>query len=330
MLTTSTENTGQNIPPPQTLSANEQKETISINPADSKIDKPVVVDVDVKEKQKSDKITLNFTKGNKVSEFIKKTPEAEVINKQQPSIDRPFDPNQQLQHDIKTLNSIDDEVKKFQSHVTTDAEFLDMAEMLLLAIDWLLGFVLARATGDPKAKASEYEADTAKINKLKPYVAKWLMNIKYKFPMWFFMALLFISAYRPPVIKCLDKRKEMDEKKAAEKKRKDEEAEQQKAQENIKQVKTATVQQKPVVVQQQISETEIDKVREIFVPKPPQIIEPEKKITRMNVRDMIKNKANDNNDGEQAGTRKVVVPDKKKRTGGVPVIPKTGKKLNEE
>lgn len=285
-MTNSSENANTNIPPVNPENISVAPETITINPLEKNVT-PVHIDVDVKEKQKSDKITLNFVKGNKVSEFIKTKSEAEVLNNQQggtnPIITN--NPQQQLQADIKTLDSIDAEVKKFQSHVSTQEEFLDMAEMLLLGFDWLVGAGLARASLDPSAKPSQYEADTEKIKKLKPYVAKWLMNMKTKFPMWFFMALLFIAAYKPPVVKMIDKRKEIKGKKEIEKIQKEEDAKKEKTQSNLR---PETEQKQVIVVQQQATKTEVERIkekeREIFVPKPP-----EQKKVRVNVRDSIRN-----------------------------------------
>lgn len=318
----------QNIPPVN-LGSSTNQETITVNPLE-KNDKPVQVDVDVKEKQKSDKITLNFVKGNKVSEFIKTKSEAEVLNNQQgagtanPTINND-NPQAQLQQDIKTLDSIDAEVKKFQSHVSTQEEFLDMAEMLLLGFDWLVGAGLARASLDPSAKPSQYEADVAKINKLKPYVAKWLMNMKQKFPMWFFMALLFVAAYKPPVVKMIDKRKEVKDKKAKQKIQDEENAIKEKTKSNLR-PETKTERQ-VVIVQQPATQTEVERIkeREIFVPKPPV---PEKNRVKLNVRDSLRN-ISSNDDAEEREEKKANIPVRRNK-GQVPVIPVRTRKKREE
>lgn len=330
MITNKEQNTNQNTPLVNTEQNTTTQETVTINPLE-KNDKPVQVDVDVKEKQKSDRITLNFVKGNKVSEFIKTKSEAEVLNNQQGGtnpIINPQNPQSQLQQEIKTLDSIDAEVKKFHSHVSTQEEFLDMAEMLLLGFDWLVGAGLARASLDPSAKPSQYEADTVKINKLKPYVAKWLMNMKQKFPMWFFMALLFVAAYKPPVVKMIDKRKEIKGKRAVQKIQDEENEKKEKAQNNLR-PETQQPERKVVIVQQPATQTEVERMkpqeREIFVPKPPV---PVKSKSKINVRDVLKNIASNDNP-EEREEKKANIPVRKNR-GQVPVIPVRTRKKREE
>jgi len=193
-----------NLPPNTTGPANLSSPSDNQNsiPKDAEM-----VDIDLKKKPPEEKTVLTFADFN-VEEHVAQKTESEILNKQNAEMK-----GQVTQETKRTvageIQKLTEEEKKYTEQFTVE-DFEDLAGGIIDAFDILMGWALWRfSLADPKkSSTSEYKVPEEKLKRLKTILAKILMKMNMKFPLWGTLAMVAVFTYLPAATKANAIRKE--------------------------------------------------------------------------------------------------------------------------